>query len=250
MIDTGGDRFIPLQGCLNFRDLGGYGTRDGRTVVWGRVFRSDDLDYLTLEDANYIQRTLGIVVALDLRSPDVATGGGLKPGVTSRIRYHNLPFFQRGKLLPTIAQDPPSAPRLVDIYSWVLRNRGRKIATALATLAEADNLPAVFYCNAGKDRTGILAAIVLGVLGVGEEDIVKDYVLTNWVIDRIIDRLRTSFGGQELERLPPEYLRAETETMRVMLDSLRRKYGSIKDYVRAQGVSDAVVDRLKEFLLE
>ena len=83
-----------------------------------------------------------------------------------------------------------------------------------------------------------------------QEDITKDYALTNRNINRIIDRVHADFEDQELERLPPEFLQAQPETMGALLDSLRRKYGSIKEYVRAQGVSDAVLDRLKEFLLE
>lgn len=251
MIDNERDKFVDVQGSLNLRDLGGYRTQDGRAVAWGRVFRSDSLDYLTVEDADYIRSTLGIVAVLDLRSSsEVVMKGGLQPEVTCGMRYYHLPLFERGKLLPMIGQGQPSARRLIDVYLWVLEKGGAQIAAALATLAAVDNLPAVFFCSAGKDRSGILAAIILGLIGVDEKDITKDYVLTNRNIDRIIDRVRADFGDEEFEGLPPEFLLAQPETMRALLDSLRRKYGSINDYVRAQGISDSVVIRLKKLLLE
>ncbi len=94
-------------------------------------------------------------------------------------QYHNIPFMEAmpAGVLSNTDQDP--VERYTAIYLWILRNAGEQIAHALATLATGDDLPAVVHCSAGKDRTGILSALVLGILNVSEKEIIEDYTTTN-----------------------------------------------------------------------
>src|SRR5207249_1518323 len=124
------------------------------------------------------------------------------------------------------------------------------IAHLITLLAEAAG-PVVYRCAAGKDRTGVVSAVLLGLLGVRDEVVVADYAATGENLDAIIERLMAARGYQTmLAALPPDTLHAEAETMIAFLARIRERYGSMRGYVRAAGVADAVVERLAERLLE
>jgi protein-tyrosine phosphatase len=109
----------------------------------------------------------------------------------------------------------------------------------------------VYHCAAGKDRTGVISAVLLGLLGVRDEVIVADYAATQENLDSIIDRLMDTEGYQEIfDALPPDTLHAEPETMLSLLAKVRENYGSMSDYARAIGVSDETLAHLQSRLLE
>jgi protein tyrosine/serine phosphatase len=124
------------------------------------------------------------------------------------------------------------------------------IARVVATLAQSST-PAVYHCAAGKDRTGVISAILLGLLGVREEIIVADYAATQQNLQEIVDRLLQSEGYREvLDSLPADTMHAEPETMFSLLRQIRQRYGSIRGYARDIGLEDAEIDRLEARLLE
>ena len=96
------ERFLPLEGCFNFRDLGGYSTLDGRTVKWRKLFRSDNHFHLTNEDIDYVANTLGVVTVVDLRTPEEYQKEASRANIISTAQYHNIPFLQ--ELLPPPTQ--------------------------------------------------------------------------------------------------------------------------------------------------
>ena len=109
----------------------------------------------------------------------------------------------------------------------------------------------VYHCAAGKDRTGVVSAVLLGLLGVCDEVIVADYALSRRNLDAIIARLSQMEGYRGmLEQLPPDTLHAEPETMIQLLDRVREKYGSMREYVASAGVATELVERLESQLLE
>ena len=111
--------------------------------------------------------------------------------------------------------------------------------------------PLVFHCAAGKDRTGIISALLLSLLGVDEEQVIEDYVATSRNLDRIIARLRESSSYEAIfTELPPETLHAEAETMRSMLEAARHRHGSMRGYAHEIGISAATIAQLEERLLE
>ncbi|MDP6550151.1 MAG: tyrosine-protein phosphatase [Dehalococcoidia bacterium] len=242
----GFDRFIPLQGCVNFRDLGGYPTRDGRTVKWRRLFRSDAMHPMTQEDAAYVSDTLGVVTVVDLRNSNEVKRDGRGAIVRPSVRFHSAPFLEHRGILP---YDPTVAPadRLADIYQWILRNAGGAIAGALGKLAADGGLPAVFHCTAGKDRTGVLAALTLGILGVDNEEIMRDFTLTNQILDQLFERLRAIPGS---EGRPRESFAAPPEAMEQFLAELSGSYGDATSYVRAYGATESTIAGLRASLLE
>jgi protein-tyrosine phosphatase len=176
LLDDPPPRAIVLEGSLNFRDLGGYLTPDGSIVRWRQVFRSDSLDGLTAQDTLALRHELESLLAIDLRSGIEAQGESDRaPGPISSVRI---------PLLDTpLGLDPlfvPGVP-LEDVYCTLLCRIGDRIAGVLCVIADA-RAPVVFHCGAGRDRTGLVAAVLLGVLGVSEDDIARDYALSSMAL--------------------------------------------------------------------
>jgi protein-tyrosine phosphatase len=133
----------------------------------------------------------------------------------------------------------------------MLRSGAAAYAATLRALAEPGTLPAVYFCMAGKDRTGVFSAVLLGLLGVSDADIVADYVLTHEVVDAIHARGRRDFpdGADTWPELPSAMMGAEAETMQGMIVGLRGQWGTWDDYVADIGVEPEVVEALRAALL-
>ena len=240
-------RRIELEGCLNFRDLGGYPARDGRRVRWRRLFRSDGLHHLTPVDVAHLCRELALGHIVDLRSSGEVEIDGIGLLGSEAVQRHHLPLFD-GDLPERQAEAMPVT--LADRYFLMAEFAREPICRVLTSLATAD-APAVYHCAAGKDRTGVISAVLLGLLGVRDDVIVADYAATQENLDAIIDRLMSSEGYHDmLEALPADTLHAAPETMISLLERIRERYGSMRDYVRDIGMSDEHVQRLEERLLE
>ena len=240
-------RHVELEGCHNFRDLGGYPTREGGRLRWRRLFRSDALHHLTPADLAKLRGEIGLGHVLDLRSSGEIAIDGRGRLATEDLRIHHLPLFDGAG---TVSADLGARITLSDRYFLMTEHAKRPIALVIQTLAEAE-APAVYHCAAGKDRTGVVSAELLGLLGVSDEIIVADYAATQQNLDAIVARLMASEGYQSmLENLPPDTLHAEPETMISLLERIREKYGSMRAYVREIGVPDAAVARLEKSVLE
>jgi protein tyrosine/serine phosphatase len=239
-------RRVELEGCYNFRDLGGYPAEDGRSVRWRQLFRSDALQHLTRRDVERLTRDLGIGHVVDLRSSKElrAEGRGLLSSATPR--FHHLPLFD-GDLPEGRARS--AALSLADRYFLIAESTKQAVARVVTALAEFDT-PSVYYCAAGKDRTGVVSAVLLGVLGVREDVIVADYAASQEKLDAIIDRLLATESYREmLAMLPEDTQHAEPETMISLLDRVRERYGSMSGYALAAGVSASSIERLRDRLL-
>ncbi len=240
-------RRIDLEGCYTFRDLGGYPTEDGARVRWRLLFRSDALHHATPADVSRIVGEFAIGEIVDLRSTGELRSEGRGLLSEEAARFHHLPLFES-----EVSEDTRQAAEytLADRYFLMAEYAREPIARVIGTLADS-TAPAVYHCAAGKDRTGVISAVLLSLLGVCDEIIVADYAASQENLDDIIDRLLASEGYQEmLEALPPETLHAEPETMVSLLERIRARYGSMHGYARGIGVSDASIERLRERLLE
>jgi protein-tyrosine phosphatase len=240
-------RVVDLEGCFNFRDLGGYPTEDGRAVRWQRVYRSDALHALTTADVARVRDELGVAAVVDLRSTAELEAEQARWIEPESIRFHHLPLYDGQRVS---SGELPPVDMLSERYVLLAEFARAQIARVLTTIAEAEG-PVVYHCAAGKDRTGVVSAVLLGVLGVRDEIIVADYAATRENLDAIIARLMGSKGyGSILDALPPDTLHAEPATMVQFLDRMRAQYGSMRQYARAAGVSPATIDALADRLLE
>jgi protein-tyrosine phosphatase len=253
-----GERRVALDGNLNFRDLGGYPTADGRRVRWGRVYRSDGLHRLSDDDVRILDR-LGVSTVCDLRGhPEVRDEPSrLADGV---VRHHHpMPPSREGE--PTL-DDRIRAGELarveledvVDLYLLMLEDSAPSVGATLERIADgtADGGAVVFHCTAGKDRTGILAGLLLSLLGVDDDLILDDYLLTNrYRTEHRLAEIRDDLAARGLEVEPFTALFVpNAETLARTLDGLRSEHGSLERYVTGPaGAAPDVAERLRSSLL-
>ena len=245
-------RHIPFEGCYNFRDVGGYRASNGSMVGWRRLYRSSEIHYMSDADVAHARDDLGVTTVIDLRQPGVAARDSERHLTRPPVRYHNIALIDDGD--EALSREPDATvPMTVDYLQRLEQPQyGGGIVSALRTIAEPDALPAVFHCSAGKDRTGLLAAVLLGVLGVADEDIVRDYAITARYMHRLVDHwwLTDQKSSEKyFGRLPPYMYDARPETMEYVLTALYRDYGSMRGYLEAQGGDAALIGRLEDILL-
>jgi protein-tyrosine phosphatase len=244
-------RLVALEAVHNFRDLGGYATADGRRTLWRKLFRADGLYRLTPADVIALE-PLGLRTVIDLRSATELEERGRFPVDVHPVIYHHLPIIDTTW---SMANDHVEYERdedfLISAYTEMLSIGAPRFAMAFEALAEPGALPAVFHCAAGKDRTGLLAALILGSLGVSMDDVVDDYALTVAGMERF-----RAWAAREwpewLERmatLPRAFTAALPEAMRHILDELCAEHGTIRRYVQSIGVTDGTLAALESVLL-
>jgi hypothetical protein len=252
-------RLVALEGSFNFRDLGGYPARDGRTVRWGRLYRSDALHELTPADVAVLRR-LGLRTVIDLRTERELARSGRGPLGPEGLAFHHLAVVQEeaasgrtpggATVGESIAAPAPSGDDLAERYLWYLEVGGGAIARALTLLGSADHYPLVFHCAAGKDRTGVLAALVLDIVGVDRRAIVADYVITAERIQLILERWKAEPGfAERMAKVPPSRFSVEAPTMEGFLDGVASRYGGARAWAIGAGVPEATLDGMAELLL-
>ena len=211
------------------------------------MFRSDGLQALTPSDVALLRDDIGLTTVVDLRSTGELRADGGGPLRETRITHHHLPLFD-GEAMRT--EGAPAVVTLADRY-WLLAEYAKeKIARVLTTLAASEG-PAVYHCAAGKDRTGVVSAVVLGIIGVPAEIIVADYAATQENLDAIIERLMATKSYESvLSNLPPDTLHAEAGTMIAFLERIQAEYGGMRAYAHAAGVAPDALEALVLRLVE
>ncbi|WP_406198845.1 tyrosine-protein phosphatase [Streptomyces sp. NBC_01017] len=225
------DRHIRFEALHNFRDLGGYPTTDGHRVRAGRLYRADSLGKLSEGTADWTRfRALGIGTVIDLRYPWEIENSGRIPDHPS-FTYHNLSIEHRPYNQAALTPDVDPGPYLAERYMGVAQDGTKEIRSALELVAKAaeSNTPLAFHCASGKDRTGLLAALILGLLGVPETTITEDFTLTELAAPALLADWKARNNG----RTPtwPGFGRAPEAVMRLFLAELAGRYGSIEGYV-------------------
>ena len=242
------DRSIAFQTVFNVRDLGGLRAADGREVRRGRVYRADGVNRLDGPDLE-AARALGLRTVIDLRTLGEVERRGRFPVEHLPVAWHHLPMIQgMWSEQDLVATEGPVA-FLRDRYLEMLIEGGTAIVRALELVAEEP--PALFHCAAGKDRTGVLAAILLGLLEVPAEDIAHDYHLSAAAMESFTEWIRRSFPDalDAMTDQPREYLEAPAEAMHAFLDEVDRRHGSMAGLVDDLGLDRSVVERLQATLL-
>ncbi|MCA8869736.1 MAG: tyrosine-protein phosphatase [Rhodobacteraceae bacterium] len=243
-------RHLPLAGAYNIRDLGGYATWYGPRTSWRQFLRADSPHRLSRSDLNKLIDE-GLSSVIDLRSANEVAKAPNPFAKMDGVRYRNIPLFDRlapDNMRPNehAASDDP----LLDFYCHTLETRQVAIGNALRGLAEAGDGAVMFHCTAGKDRTGLIAALLLGLAGVNDDDIIADYVETRALIaDLVLEFLEhAKTNGTDLDTYR-KLLECNPTTMRRAIAHLRRKYRSVARYMTEIGLEADIVGHLRNRLL-
>jgi protein-tyrosine phosphatase len=247
MRDTVGavDRTLSFTSMFNFRDVGGYAGHDGRTVRWRRLFRSDSLHRLDGADGDAFA-ALGVRTVVDLRRPHEVNRDGRVPPYVGLGYHHIHPEHQDWDEIP-YEERLGVARYLANRYADLTEQGAAGIATAVGVIADEDTAPVVVHCVAGKDRTGVVCALTLSVLGVRDEDIAADYALSTAASARFTAWLRT----QKLikREIPQPYFSSPADAMILFLRELRERHGSVEGYLRGAGLAASDLKALRTHLL-
>jgi len=246
-------RKVGLAGAVNFRDIGGYETKDGKHVKWGKIYRSAALNNLTPADVDTLQ-SRHIAYDLDFRGPyEVAIAADRIPASTMRI---SLPAVSENigdiNSMKTMFKHAANDSFLLNFYSDLtpFHNRYKPVFDVLLKMPADSSL--LFHCSAGKDRTGIAAALVLYALGVDETTIQADYVATNYY--RQNENVKAIAGMKKYgisEDAAQKMMAAKPEYLQATFTSIKNKYGTIDNYLQKEmGLSKKDIKKLRAIYLD
>ncbi len=248
-------RRLDLEGAYNVRDLGGYETLDGRRTRWGKFLRSDGMHALTAASQDtLIDSGVGTVVDLRLTREVEFRPNAL--AARPEVDYRRVNVLGDEYLEADFPEVGEPARRLVAIYTMVLEQRQPAVRRVLGLLAGAGQSAAMYHCTAGKDRTGIVSALLLGLAGVPHETIVEDYALSaRFLIDRYLDLLAAGemMTDRPLAEISWQTYRDEFCPQAAMLSVLRHlddRYDGIESYVREIGVTQPEIEAIKTGLVD
>ena len=276
------ERVLNIDGVINFRDLGGYKTEDGRIVKWGQLYRSAQLDRMSKQGV-FDMAQMGIQVVVDLRFSDETHK---YPTITSAVPdaemlswhkelneavegSHKQDTNFKSNDIQRSWKDSLDSNDPVKIRETMRVNYPKKLYSHQAIYRKMllrlgqGNLPLVFHCAAGKDRTGVAAALILGLLGVSDEQIVQDYLLTQKEIEHLLKNWMSGGAGhetdpddfqQKLASYSPEVVKpifdADESYIQTLLDYVQENYGSFKQYaLTVLKLTQGDIDRLQYHLL-
>ena len=263
---TEGDRarIVPLAGAGNFRDFGGYDVEGGGRVKRGMLYRANRLSQLTADDIARLEQT-GIATIFDLRSPREREADPTA-WQASHLAFHSWPPGHKRRLVDMALEYPRSAEGarqlMLDFYAELPRTLGHAFGGILREIA-GGAVPCVMHCSAGKDRTGMAAALVLSAVCVARDDVLADYAMTDRIVADEDDMARSLFTGRDgggraqgamREAFPPEAIAvmrsARPEFLESAFAGIDSEYGSLARYYDSIGVDDAMRARLVGLLVE
>ena len=247
-------QFIETHDTFNFRDFGGYASATGKEVRSGVLFRAGSLDRIGEMEAKSLQDSLSIQTIIDLRHPDEFKDNPSRGSLVNLVPHrHSLSVIEASQQLKdnTKSRDitygiGQSGPR----YFSVLEDGESIWREVIQVLLEPESYPILAHCTAGKDRTGITAALVLDLAGVATETISEDYAMSSASVDQLYDYI------VDVGRRPegtPEDAKSRMITKRQYMDDflslLYQKYGNAEGYIKNLGFTDSDVSPIREFLL-
>ena len=245
---TAADRAIDFAVVFNARDLGGLATDDGRTVRRGILYRADGVNRLAGDDLEKA-RALRLSTVVDLRTDGEIERGGRFPVDEHPVEWHHLPMLTRMWSEDDLVVTTGAADFLRDRYVDMLTDG----AASLGVIARlvGDGTPLLFHCAAGKDRTGVVAAYLLGLAGVARSEIVADYHATAGAMASFVEWLRVTYPDaiDAMTSQPPEYLEAPAEAMAGFLDVIDGRWGSMAGYASSIGIDASTVGRVRSVLV-
>lgn len=226
---------MQLEGAYNVRHVGGYVTKDGRLTRPNLFFRSDSLHRLTAADQQQLLDS-GLRTIIDLRRQTEVES---QPNVFANstvVNYRHLPLYNDWS---EVVDDGRRLQGLAHLYQLILDYCHETICRVVAAIADPQTLPVLIHCAVGKDRTGIITALLLGATNVLEETIVADYALSYDYLTPLINEFRREAvrNGFDMD-LYETFLRSPPQAMRQTLDHLSNNYGGVRAYLKTIGLRE------------
>ncbi len=254
------NRLLKIPGVSNFRDLGGYFTKDGRTVKWGQLYRSGHLAGLTPRGLDLTTK-LNLSTTVDFRStyetqrhPDRVPAGVRAlhlPVMDQANREMSQEIRERIKNNNIAGYSP--VPIITKAYQQFPVEFTPAFKTFIHAVLEAKGKPILWHCTAGKDRTGYAAAILLRLLGVDQETIYQDYLLSNKYVKRLNKQTLTAIfvRGFKAYRMIKPLMGVQLDWLQAAFDNLDEEWGSFGAYISdGLGLTPSDVEQMKDDLLE
>ncbi len=244
MTDLVPDRWLTVDGLANARDVGGLPLDGGGRVRTGVLLRTESLEGLGPAAVAYLTDELGVAQVLDLRTDHERTTYGLGALAAAGVPVHRLSFIpETGIALPEV--DLGDSHPMLGHYLAYPEGRGEYVVDGVRRIATLDSGTTVVHCAAGKDRTGVLVALVCAAVGVPREEITADYALSATRIDALFRKWTTASGEpmpgvDELDRHRP---RAEGKAEFLRL--LDERHGGPVGWLRENGLTDDELARLR-----
>jgi len=238
------EQHLPMQGGYNFRDLGGIKTKDGKYIKWGKILRSDDLHNLTDADLKYLA-SIPLVSIVDFRSHEEMEKAPDK--VPSSVREDYPYSITPGNLMGVLELEGVSTAKMdsamMDMNVLLVTDSAAidEYKKFFKLLQNENDVPLMFHCSAGKDRTGMAAALILSALGVDEDKIYENYLESNkYLGDKYAPYIAKYPDLEPLFKVKKEFLKAGVE-------KVKEDYGSVENYLKE--VLDVDIDKMKEMYL-
>lgn len=238
------ERHLPMEGGYNFRDLGGLRTKEGRYTKWGKLFRSDDLNHLTENDLNYLA-SIHMNTIVDFRlgqeiekAPD-KNPKSLKKNISLSIEPGNISTYEQ--LFSLSEKEMEQFMMNLNVSLVTDSNIISKYKDFFALLQSDNDIPLMFHCSAGKDRTGMAAALILYALGVDEKTIIDDYLASNYYLADKYAPMKKQYPNMvALFEVRPNYIKAG-------LEQIKKEHISIDNYLK--NVLEVNIDKMKQMYL-
>ncbi|UOQ84751.1 tyrosine-protein phosphatase [Gracilibacillus salinarum] len=231
---------LPLVSVDNCRELGGYSTADGQQTKWHELLRSSDMSKLTEEDITFLNE-YGVKTVIDLRGEDEIVA---KPNALVKedfCHYYNFPFIT--KQVSNITYSTTEKRFMGDFYIELLEDN-KVLHDIFYRIAHAEEGGIIFHCAGGKDRTGILAMMLLSLAGVEKKDIISNYEVS-------YTNLKTMHTEEDLpEGIPVDYMYSKGEYMEKTYEYLTATYETVEQYLLAKGVEQEVITLVKNRLID
>jgi protein-tyrosine phosphatase len=246
--------WIALEGACNARDVGGLPTVDGRVTRDGVLLRSDNLQDLTAQDVEVLTAA-GLGTVLDLRTSAEVELTGLGPIRATEVVYVHLDLIPHGfdgreLLNRAVPEDNVGEHAMDHFYLDYVKDAPAGIATALRTIANPRSGAVLVHCAAGKDRTGVVVALALALVGVKRDAIVADYTRTDERIEAIRERLiATELYGESIKARTLGSMRPHADNMERFLDRVDAEYGGVHELAAVVGLDEETLARLSRRLL-